>query len=230
MLCVRGTSRSLGADGVLYPYLPQGVRAAISPRPAATAVLSHVFSPGVVYISAANLYDDDRHQLNGRCNKLTNNSFIRPFFLLVIGVTVMAQLTATITDTIQAHPYISLVAGFMIGYGIISYTNPTPTNTTVAPTTAPTVPVATGVANIPDSSDDQFPDTNPLAGLNLQERTGIMNPVRYNQTTDVRGEPQGVRDQQVPVESSFMKNPRGTEARIDEIEVKSLRKPRAIEY
>ena len=135
---------------------------------------------------------------------------------------------------IQTHPYIALVASFIVGYGIINYTTPNkaqppptkkPDTTATASTTPPKTEQFFGAAE-----QSQYPAVNPLAGISLQERTGVMNPVRWNKTTDVRGEPKGVRNQTMPVESSFLKNPRAVEARIDESEVKHLRKQRQIEY
>jgi hypothetical protein len=160
------------------------------------------------------------------------------------------------SDFIQQHPYMSMALGFVAGYGIIQLTarvqnaKATTATTTTSSTAAATADTGNTTSTNSNTSStekfyerfslgnqqqqqeqqQQFPDVNPWAAVGNQKMTGEMSPVRWNKTTDVRGEPAGVRSQQVPVESAFLKNPRATEARIDELEVKSLRKPRAIEY
>jgi hypothetical protein len=153
----------------------------------------------------------------------------------------------TVTGMIQKHPYISLVVSLMLGYAIIAYTQPaapaapsTPANEkkSSSSSSSDSTSSSTTTSNSQESfyqlntaRNSQFPEFNPAIFQSLHERTGIMNPVMAsNKTLDVRGEPKGVREQVVPVETSFLKNPRVTEAKIDEIEVKNLRKERSVEY
>lgn len=142
----------------------------------------------------------------------------------------VSEMFDTVTDFVQDHPYLALAIGVVAGYGVITFYQPETKSATAAETATEQEAHTQKTPGLGMSEHNLFPDFNPLANLNLQERTGIMNPVTWNKTSDVRGEPQGVRNLQLPVESSFMKNPRGTEARIDELEMKNLRKPRAIEY
>ncbi|HEY9757772.1 MAG TPA: hypothetical protein V6C97_21560 [Oculatellaceae cyanobacterium] len=158
------------------------------------------------------------------------------------------------------HPYLSLVGAFIVGRQIIAFTSKPNNNGQTTTTASPNKQDATtkntdankaaqstsadaaaavekyynnskGGRSMAQLNNGQFPDVSPLAYLTLEQRTGIMSPVMSGlKTRDVRGEPQGVRNQKVPVETSFLKNPRATEAQIDELDVKNLRKGRAIEY
>lgn len=162
----------------------------------------------------------------------------------------------TLRNFVSEHPYLSLAGAFIIGRQIIAFTSKPNNNgqttsssnkqdatknkdTTAAPSTSADAAAAVekyynnskGGRSMAQLNNGQFPDVSPLAYLTLEQRTGVMSPVMSGlKTRDVRGEPQGVRNQKVPVETSFLKNPRATEAQIDELDVKNLRKGRAIEY
>ena len=70
------------------------------------------------------------------------------------------------TSMIQTHPYIALVASFIVGYGIINYTTPQkaqappakkPDTTATASTTPPKTEQFFGAAE-----QSQYPVVNPL--------------------------------------------------------------------
>lgn len=135
-----------------------------------------------------------------------------------------------ITSMIEQHPYVALAVGLVVGYGVITLTTTTKQEI-VAQTTTPDAEQQQTAATSTTSEGfygtalpaNPFPETNPLANLNITERTGIMNPVLYNKSYDVRGEPQGVRNQDV-VEAAWMKNPRGAESALDERQIKGMRR------
>lgn len=143
---------------------------------------------------------------------------------------------------IEQYPWQSLALAVAAGYVVIRLTSKTRQNAvqqkpTTAEQTAPSHTPQISLRQLNqqdaigvDAGSTNYPSFNPLANLNIQERTGTMNPVMWNKTTDVRGEPKGVRLLQMPVESSFLKNPKGTEARLDELDIKDLRRERTIEY
>lgn len=143
--------------------------------------------------------------------------------------------SSTVTRFIESHPYISLALGFVVGYKIIALTQPAAAGSEGSEKAEKMyghrkkhreqMNAGNSAANpsmvVMDHVDLMGqPSANPLGMVSNVQWMGKMNPPKrgIRRTQDSRGETQTLRSRKGGiVETPFNKDPRSTDALLDEI-------------